>query len=54
MSLQGSLSIERMCQLAQVSRAGPIIAGAFTSRGRDGSEVHDAADRAGASAPLMI
>ena len=47
MSLQGSLSIERMCQLAQVSRAGfyRSLQEQNTGRRRDGSAIGDPADR---------
>ena len=47
MSMQGNLSIERMCQLAQVSRAGfyRSLAGAEAGGRRDGSAVGDSADR---------
>ena len=47
MSLQGSLSIERMCYLAQVSRAGfyRSLAGAFAGRRRDGGTFYNSTDR---------
>ena len=54
--MQGSLSIERMCQLAQVSRAGFYRSLQEQNAGgrRHGSAVGDSADRAGASAPLWL
>src|ERR1700732_323333 len=54
-SRQGSLGIERMCQLAQVSRAAST--GLCRSRGRgkrDGSAIGDSAGRTGTSAPLRL
>ncbi len=56
MSMQGNLSIERMCQLASVSRAGFYRSLQEQSAGgrRHGSAVGDSADRAGTQAPLWI
>ena len=55
MSLQGSLSIERMCQLAQVSRAGfyRSLQERLPVEEEMGSAVHYSADRAGTLAPPL-
>ncbi len=56
MSLQGNLSIERMCQLAQVSRAGFYRSLQEHQPVEEEMEVRvdHSADRAGASAPLWL
>ena len=56
MSLQGSLSVERMCQMARVSRREllPVAEGAATSRGRDGSAIYDSTDCFGTSPTLRL
>ena len=54
MPLQGSLSIERMCQLAQVSRAGFYRSlQSHRPRRGDGGAVHDSGDRGRASSGAM-
>ena len=56
MSLQGSLSIERMCQLAQVSRAGFYRSLQERLPVEEEMEVRStvSADRGGTSAPLRL
>ena len=55
MPLQDSLSIERMCQLAGVSRAGFYrLCRAELRRGRHGYAERDSADRFRASTPIRL
>jgi hypothetical protein len=53
MSMQGSLSIERMCQLAQVSRAGFYRSLAEQTPVEEEMEVRAANERIGKRAPAL-
>ena len=56
MSLQGSLSIERMCELTRLSRASllPFLSGAAPGRRGDGSAIGDSADCRRTSSALRV